>query len=366
MAPEYPPVLVIFNSRFENDKLMGTVEYVECGSPKPNKRLRVRWGVESKPEDYISVGEGIAFVYNKNNEVEILPKSIDDAPKPLGNDQYLWSEGLDFDIPWLMFILILPPGYTLDDPDPKPAGTKIFQERMALYWTLPGDKLNRTSVKLRIKELQQDLDSEIMRVNKGFLAKNAPRPSTIDIEDTRKKWTKKALIPIVVAVVSGLILWGIQKLAEPKYGELVLECNLDSAAVYLNTDFVGITKKSEIVKFESLKPGTYILYASKPGYQSYSDEKLKISVGEITTKKIQLELAQARDLIEYVQITIQTPIRDANWRAIDVARRGEQFKFTGNIVDSPKGNQYYEIELGKNSTSLAYIWSGESELIKGK
>ncbi len=89
-------------------------------------------------------------------------------------------------------------------------------------------------------------------------------------------------------------------------------------------------------------------------------------VGMLTPSESLEQTPAAEKLFKYIQITIQTPIRDENWNAVDVARRGEKFKFTGNIVKSPKGNKYYEIELGKNNISKAYIWEKESELIKDK
>lgn len=374
MAPEFPPVLVIFKSRFEDSVLKGIVEYVESGVLKPNQRLRVRWNVESQPRDYRSVGEGVAYVYDKDNDLEIMPISEDASPNFLGNDRYLWTEGLQSGLPWLMFILILPKGYTLDDPLPRPAGTKIFKDRLAFYWTLRGDDLDRTTVQLTMKKLQGDFEPEIIRINKAYLANETFTPSTIEIEDTPLKkeekkpkwWIVAILAPIIVGLVIALSNVLLQESTESKYGELLIECNLDSAEIYLNRDFKGLTSASEILKLESLKPGNYILNVKKGGYQTFIDDKVKIASGELTSKKISLEKIITERLTGYIKITIQTPIRDKNWNAVDVARRGEKFKFTGKIIESPKGNKYYEIELGKYNISKAYIWNKESELIKDK
>lgn len=78
MAPERVPSLVVFDSRFENSVLEGSVEYIEPKDPK--YRLRVRWNVERQPEGYRSVGKGVAYIYDTGSEVDIAPISEDATP----------------------------------------------------------------------------------------------------------------------------------------------------------------------------------------------------------------------------------------------------------------------------------------------
>ena len=181
MAPERPPSVVIFDARFEGDSLRGTLHYVE--SQDTNLRLRVRWNVASQPKDYRPVCDGVAYVYQKAGKVDVLPISKDASPTPLGNSRYRWTEGLDPQHPWLMFILILPEGYTIANPHPLPVDTKNFAKRLALYWILKGNDLGRTDVELTIKKLQTDVNSEIAKINKRYLSAKVPTPITITVED---------------------------------------------------------------------------------------------------------------------------------------------------------------------------------------
>jgi hypothetical protein len=183
MAPEFQPGVVIFDARFDGDSLRGTLQYVE--SPDPNHRLRVRWSVGSQPKDYLSIGGGVAYVYEKVGQIRVIPISEDASPLRLGNSRYLWTEGLQPGQASLMFILILPEGFTLFDPHPYPVGTKVFGNRLALYWILKGDDEDRGKVELTIKKLQKDLDSEIVEINKRYLSTKVPAHSTVTVEDQK-------------------------------------------------------------------------------------------------------------------------------------------------------------------------------------
>ncbi len=192
MAPEFPPILVIFDARFERNVLKGVLEYVESGS---TQRLRVRWSVGSQPRDYCAVGGGVAYVYDKGSEFQIMPVSEDAEPTDLGDSRYQWTEGLQFGKPWLMFVLILPKHYTLVDPWPKPIGTKIFRERLALYWTLKGDEdFERTAVECTIREFHGDLESELMQLNKDYLSRKVPNPRTISVDEVAEVSGRKIFI----------------------------------------------------------------------------------------------------------------------------------------------------------------------------
>lgn len=181
MAPEFAPCAVIFDARFDGDSLRGTLEYVE--SPNPDARLRVRWSVESQPKDYFSVGGGVAYIYEKFGGITTVPISEDASPIELGNSRYLWTEGLQPGLPSLMFILVLPRNHTLADPRPFPAGTKIFNGRLALYWMLKGDDLGRTKVELTVKKLEGSLQLELIYINQRYLSHEGRSPSTITVED---------------------------------------------------------------------------------------------------------------------------------------------------------------------------------------
>ena len=125
----------------------------------------------------------MAYIYDTGSEVDIAPISEDATPSRLDGSRYQWTEGLQFGRPWLMFIWILPEDHTVINPLPRPAGTKIFTNRLALYWILKGDDVGRTKVELTIIKLPGDLESEIVQINKDFLSSEAVATTTIAVED---------------------------------------------------------------------------------------------------------------------------------------------------------------------------------------
>jgi len=183
MAPEYVPYIVIFDAKLVNGALKGSVQYVEpdVQHDGSGNTLRVRWNVESQPQDFMPVGEGVAFVDTKDTEVRLMPISEDASPDVLGNSRYRWREGLQLGVPKLMFILILPQGYTLTNPNPSPTGVKSFQERLALYWILRGDAEESTEAIWTIEELDGNLGSEIVGINNAYVAGEPSEPIEIPL-----------------------------------------------------------------------------------------------------------------------------------------------------------------------------------------
>lgn len=168
MAPEQPPRLVICNAVLQDRELVCSLSYFEAPS---GEHLRVRFNAKSQPVDFVSVGDGVAYVYAKSTNISEMPSSEDSFPD-LGDLEYQWAEGLPPGIPWQMLILILPKGYTLLDPKPKPWGAKDFKGRLALFWLLKGGgDFARTQVMWKLKEHQESLLSEVSQINKEASAK---------------------------------------------------------------------------------------------------------------------------------------------------------------------------------------------------
>ena len=178
MAPEHPPELVIFDARFEEKKLVGDLHYIEVPI---GHRLRVRWDAESEAEDFQPIGGGVASVF-KTDQLQVLPLSRDSIPDDLGDLSYRWSEGLNLGVPWMMFVLILPTGYTLAAAKPRPARAKIFKDRLALYWILKGDDLGRTQVVCTLSAFEADTLSTLVELNRFCSEENPPPNSPIQIE----------------------------------------------------------------------------------------------------------------------------------------------------------------------------------------
>lgn len=180
MAPEFPPTLVILDARFEGGKLRATCEYVEAR--QTGARLRVRWGVDAAPSGFSPVGGGVAYISSEGDGFSSLSLG-DMIPAELGDHRYRWTEGLNAGLDWLMFVVIFPAGFTLNEPEPKPASVKKFQGRLALYWALPGDKLGRSAVEWTLSPLRHDLDQELIRLNRSMSNEPPSKTTTFVVED---------------------------------------------------------------------------------------------------------------------------------------------------------------------------------------
>ena len=183
MAPEHPPELVIFDSRFADGKLKGDLHYIEV---PVGERLRVAWEPEQQPENFQPVGGGVAYVFQAEH-VSRLHVSHDAAPDDLGNLRYRWSEGLTYGIPWVMFVLILPTGYTIGDAAPVPARAKLFHERLALYWILKGDDYGRTTVAATLKQFAGDPYAKMVQLNRACSQETLTANKFIRIEDDQPR-----------------------------------------------------------------------------------------------------------------------------------------------------------------------------------
>ncbi len=179
MAPEYPPKLIVWDLHLKADRLEGSLSYVELADSA--ERLRVRWGVTDEPPGFFPVGDGVAFVH-QTASVVLMPISREARPEFLGGARYRIQEGLPPHDPWLMEIVILPEGYTLDHPNPAPASVKAFQQRLALYWVLEGDRQGRTQVEWTLKPLEVSLDDEVERLHRTGSPTSFPTSANIDLD----------------------------------------------------------------------------------------------------------------------------------------------------------------------------------------
>ena len=64
-----------------------------------------------------------------------------------------------------------------------------------------------------------------------------------------------------------------------------------------------------------------------------------------------------------VRALIQTPLRDLGWSVVGRADRGQEFIYASEMRTSPRGEQYYLIYLGNDTTKQALIWTKESEML---
>jgi hypothetical protein len=184
MAPEAPGNLVVVDSRIQNQELTGYVERVEY-PPEQLAAIEATkgwfialWNETPKGGDYVPLGGGVVYVNEKQLPpgYKFSPKSAF-KPDPLGNDRYAYhypalGEGL-------MFVLILPEGYTLTDSRPMPMSAKIQKKkRLAVYWQPPGKYGASVKITWQIKRFDGDLSSERNRIN-------ADREKSANVPDNR-------------------------------------------------------------------------------------------------------------------------------------------------------------------------------------
>lgn len=128
MPPEHPPYLVILHSSFSNENiLVGRAEYIEASGV-----LSVRWGIGLPPPGFTEEGGGVVFVANQSPG---RSPPDENAGIERRHGCYFYQEGLK-DAPWMMLVMILPPGHVLGDANPTPAASRLFGDRQATFWRL--------------------------------------------------------------------------------------------------------------------------------------------------------------------------------------------------------------------------------------
>lgn len=103
---------------------------------------------------------------------------------------------------------------------------------------------------------------------------------------------------IIGPILVGLVLYIVKQCntpsiePPPKYGILQIQCNQDSADIFLNERSKGRTLSKKTVMIDSLLPGSYILIVEKFGFRSDTTLSVRINSGEITTAHIELKEIQ--------------------------------------------------------------------------
>lgn len=194
MAPEAPGNLIVVDSRFQDQELRGYVESVEY-APEQREPIEasrgwfyVRWNERPTEADYVSLGGGVVYVNKKE-----LPSGYKVSPKSpitldaLGDGRYSYSypalgEGL-------MFVVILPEGYTLTDSRPVPKSAKILKKkRLAVYWKPDGKYGASVKIVWQIKRFDGDLKSEGDRINADTeKSENVPDNQGVRVDEPARR-----------------------------------------------------------------------------------------------------------------------------------------------------------------------------------
>ena len=178
MAPEFPPRLVVLTTTIENGKISALVEYVEPSDAR--QHLRVRWSEIETPLGFRALGSGFLYVQEAEGLFFDGPHRV--AVDSVSKDRYRWIQGTPNNVPWIMTAMLLPTGYTLEEPQPNPAAAKCFRDSIAVYWVLAGDSMGRTQIEWGIGAIQQSLDEEIKRINARAPAGQIPTGARIDFD----------------------------------------------------------------------------------------------------------------------------------------------------------------------------------------
>ncbi len=158
MPPEETQLLIAIDFRLDgHDKLVGHEERME---QLADDKIFASWYAEEQPEGYVAMCGGVVYVRDSN--VHPGPPSTK-RPTEAGG-RYTWrdvnrSGGV-------MFVMVLPEGYTLRDPDPLPYEAKNFQGRLAVHWRTPPPEGETFEVSWGLSAIAGGVDIEKDRINK--------------------------------------------------------------------------------------------------------------------------------------------------------------------------------------------------------
>jgi TIR domain len=144
--------------------------------------LRVSWYTTPKsiPQDYQAMLGGVVFAYKPS--LGAFSQFPDLTPTKRG-DRYVWRDVAGSG--GLMYIMVLPRGYTIANPEPIPVEAKKFEERVALFWLVystKGESSSSIAVEWSLSPLREDLDLEIENINRQiFFASKRERTNAHDI-----------------------------------------------------------------------------------------------------------------------------------------------------------------------------------------
>lgn len=169
MAPDQVKCICVLDLRYEHGELIGDLEYYI--RPVNMGFSRVRWVARRQPEGFFPIGNGIAYIYD-DGQVDPVPGSTNAEISALGDSLFCWHEGgWQPGQPWLMLIMILPEGYTIDAPNHTPINVKAADNRLALYWILSGDKEWNIDLVWTLTRFMGDLRAEVQRLNRSIVGR---------------------------------------------------------------------------------------------------------------------------------------------------------------------------------------------------
>lgn len=161
MAPEEPGNLVLVDLQLEADELIGHGERI---SPNDFQWLTVSWYAKSPPEGSLTIGNGVAYVYDAK---KVKRREIPNTHITKMGDGFRWRDTARGD--GLMFILVLPAGQTIQQPRPLPVEAKVFNGRVAIYWLPPDTQGKRIHIDWQLHPFNHTVEEEVLHLNNLIL-----------------------------------------------------------------------------------------------------------------------------------------------------------------------------------------------------
>lgn len=207
MSPESPGNIVVLETWRKGDQLLAKGRRLTA-----DQFMTVSWYSIRQPEGSHPLAGGVAYIYD---DPTLQVRDIAEArvPHHLGGfyhppdsgeqwdpNTYYWRDKALGD--GLMFILLLPEGWTLDRPDPLPREGKVHQGRIAVYWK-PDGKFNAdVTIRWRLKPLRGDAEMAANRLNDWLQgAGHAPFNAGVTVSDDLRM--RSTLLELLDARFSG-------------------------------------------------------------------------------------------------------------------------------------------------------------------
>jgi hypothetical protein len=179
MSPESSVEIVVLDLYWDGDQLRCKFERVAIDE-EIGLRLRLSWNLEA-PSGYFPIGGGVAYVCQTHGINRYGPD--EGTPTSLGEGCYRWSEWSD--TKGLVFVLVLPDGFTVADRPPRPALAKQFGVRIALLWRFHPPNGQQVNVEWELRPISDrtELKTAVDNLNRAASAAGAPNITGPIVED---------------------------------------------------------------------------------------------------------------------------------------------------------------------------------------
>lgn len=126
--------LVLLDLRFDAGTLIARTYTVEVADGV--ERLGVRWEQPPDEPGFVAIGDDVAHM-----PASVVTAITEDeiALEPTGVQRWSWQRALPAENPWLMLMIVLPPGHTFTSASPGPVAAKLHADRIAVTTMMQAD-----------------------------------------------------------------------------------------------------------------------------------------------------------------------------------------------------------------------------------